>query len=82
MSVTIGIDPHKSTHTAVAVDREERTLARLTLPAAPGPTADTQNSTAPTLTGQSAGAKTRSAKSRTQPWLCFEQVVCESRRFE
>jgi hypothetical protein len=33
MSVTIGIDPHKSTHTAVAVDRDERTLARLTLPA-------------------------------------------------
>ena len=33
MSVTIGIDPHKSTHTAVAVDRDERPLARLTLPA-------------------------------------------------
>lgn len=33
MTVTIGIDPHKSTHTAVAVDRDERQLARLTLPA-------------------------------------------------
>ena len=29
MSVTIGIDPHKSTHTAVAVDRDEQPLARL-----------------------------------------------------
>ena len=38
MSVTIGIDPHKSTHTAVAVDRDERTLARLTLPANGGQT--------------------------------------------
>ena len=33
MSVTIGIDPHKSTDTAVAVDRDEHQLARLTLPA-------------------------------------------------
>ena len=33
MSVTIGIDPHKSTHTAVAVDRDEQQIARLTLPA-------------------------------------------------
>jgi transposase len=33
MSVIIGIDPHKSTHTAVAVDRDERSIARLTLPA-------------------------------------------------
>jgi len=33
MPVTIGIDPHKSTHTAVAVDRDEHQLARLTLPA-------------------------------------------------
>jgi len=33
MTVTIGIDPHKSTHTAVAVDRDEHQLARLTLPA-------------------------------------------------
>jgi len=33
MSVTIGIDPHKSTHTAVAVDRDEQPIARLTLPA-------------------------------------------------
>ena len=32
MSVTIGIDPHKSTHTAVAVDRDENQIARLTLP--------------------------------------------------
>jgi hypothetical protein len=31
MTVTIGIDPHKSTHTAVAIDRDERQLARLTL---------------------------------------------------
>lgn len=31
MSVTIGIDPHKSTHTAVAVDRDEHQVARLTL---------------------------------------------------
>jgi transposase len=38
MSVTIGIDPHKSTHTAVAVDRDEQTLARLTLPATAGQT--------------------------------------------
>lgn len=33
MSVTIGIDPHKSTHTAVAVDRDEHQIARLTLAA-------------------------------------------------
>ena len=33
MSVTIGIDPHKSTHTAVAVDRDELPIARLTLAA-------------------------------------------------
>jgi transposase len=33
MPVTIGIDPHKSTHTAVAVDRHEQQIARLTLPA-------------------------------------------------
>ena len=31
MPVTIGIDPHKSTHTAVAVDRDEHQIARLTL---------------------------------------------------
>ena len=31
MSVTIGIDPHKSTHTAVAVDRDEHQIARLTI---------------------------------------------------
>ena len=33
MSVTIGIDPHKSTHTAVAVDRDEHQIGRLTLTA-------------------------------------------------
>ncbi len=33
MSVTIGIDPHKSTHTAVAVDCDEHQIARLTLAA-------------------------------------------------
>ena len=33
MSVTIGIDPHKATHTAVAVDRDEQPLRDLTLPA-------------------------------------------------
>ena len=38
MAVMIGIDPHKSTHTAVAVDRDERTLARLTVPATKGQT--------------------------------------------
>ena len=31
MTVIIGIDPHKSTHTAVAIDRDERPLARLQL---------------------------------------------------
>jgi hypothetical protein len=29
--VIIGVDPHKSTHAAVAVDRDGRTLARLRL---------------------------------------------------
>jgi hypothetical protein len=29
MSVIIGVDPHKSTRTAVAIDRDERPLARL-----------------------------------------------------
>ena len=33
MSVTIGIDPHKSTHTAGAVDRDEHQIGRLTLAA-------------------------------------------------
>ena len=33
MSVTIGIDPHKSTRTAVAVDRDEHRIARLILAA-------------------------------------------------
>jgi transposase len=31
MTVIIGVDPHKSTHTAVAIDGEERPLARLRL---------------------------------------------------
>lgn len=31
MTVTIGVDPHKSTHTAVAIDRDERPLARVQL---------------------------------------------------
>lgn len=38
MTVIIGIDPHKSTHTAVAVDRDEQPIARLTLPATRGQT--------------------------------------------
>jgi transposase len=29
MDVMIGVDPHKATHTAVAIDRDERPLARL-----------------------------------------------------
>ena len=29
MSVIIGVDPHKSTHTAVAIDRDERPIAKL-----------------------------------------------------
>jgi transposase len=29
MSVMIGIDPHKATHTAVAIDRDEHAIARL-----------------------------------------------------
>ena len=28
MTVIIGIDPHKSTHTAVAIDTDEQPLAR------------------------------------------------------
>ncbi|MGH9262891.1 MAG: hypothetical protein ACRD08_23825 [Acidimicrobiales bacterium] len=31
MTVIIGVDPHKSTHTVVAIDRDERPLARLRL---------------------------------------------------
>ena len=31
MTVIIGVDPHKSTHTVVAIDCEERPLARLQL---------------------------------------------------
>jgi hypothetical protein len=29
--VLIGIDPHKATHTAVAIDEEERALGELTV---------------------------------------------------
>jgi transposase len=29
MSVIIGIDPHKATHTAVAIDRDEQSIAKL-----------------------------------------------------
>lgn len=32
MSIIIGIDPHKATHTAVAIDRDESELARLQVP--------------------------------------------------
>lgn len=38
MTVTIGIDPHKSTHTAVAVDRDEQPIARFTFLASAGQT--------------------------------------------
>ena len=38
MSVTIGIDPHTSTHTAVAVDRDEQPIARFTFAARAGQT--------------------------------------------
>jgi transposase len=31
MTVIIGIDPHKATHTAVAIDRDERPLAGVQL---------------------------------------------------
>ncbi len=31
--VLIGVDPHKATHTAVAIDRDERPVARLQVPA-------------------------------------------------
>ncbi len=33
MVTTIGIDPHKATHTAVAIDETEMVLGELTLPA-------------------------------------------------
>ena len=33
MMVLIGIDPHKATHTAVAVDNEETALGELTVKA-------------------------------------------------
>ena len=39
MAVIIGIDPHKSTHTAVAIDGEERPIDRLELQRGPGPAA-------------------------------------------
>jgi len=29
MSVIIGIDPHKATHTAVAIDRDEEPISKL-----------------------------------------------------
>ena len=33
MVTTIGIDPHKATHTAVAIDDTERVLGEITVPA-------------------------------------------------
>ncbi len=33
MSITIGIDPHKASHTAVAIDGDEHPIARLTVTA-------------------------------------------------
>ena len=33
MVTTIGIDPHKATHTAVAIDRSEQVLGEITIPA-------------------------------------------------
>ena len=33
MVTTIGIDPHKATHTAVAIDETETVLGELTVPA-------------------------------------------------
>ena len=33
MVTTIGIDPHKATHTAVAIDDAEQVLGELTVPA-------------------------------------------------
>lgn len=33
MVTTIGIDPHKATHTAVAIDGSEQVLAEITVPA-------------------------------------------------
>ena len=33
MSMTIGIDPHKASHTAVAIDGDEHPVARLTVTA-------------------------------------------------
>ena len=38
MTVIIGIDPHKATHMAVAIDGDEQPLARLEV--ARGPSAD------------------------------------------
>jgi len=36
MTVIIGIDPHKASHTAVAIDQDERPLAELRIAAATG----------------------------------------------
>jgi hypothetical protein len=33
MVTTIGIDPHKATHTAVAIDESETVLGEITVPA-------------------------------------------------
>ncbi len=33
MVTTIGIDPHKATHTAVAIDGSETVLGEITIPA-------------------------------------------------
>ena len=33
MVTTIGIDPHKATHTAVAIDESEKVLSEITVPA-------------------------------------------------
>ena len=33
MVTTIGIDPHKATHTAVAIDETETVLGEITVPA-------------------------------------------------
>ncbi|MCH8900043.1 MAG: IS110 family transposase, partial [Acidobacteria bacterium] len=33
MVTTIGIDPHKATHTAVAIDEDETVLGEITIPA-------------------------------------------------
>ena len=40
MAVTIGIDPHKASHTAVVVDGDEAELARLKVRASAGQVAE------------------------------------------